>query len=70
METLVNGIGLLSLTGLIATGVLGGGLGVVMGTLLVVGVVDGPRGGELAKRLQRADPAEAPHRADQARTPA
>lgn len=59
MDTLVNVVAVLSLPGLILTGALGGGLGVAMGALLIAGLIDGPRGGRLASRVQRhPDPVE------------
>lgn len=48
MELFVNLVGLVSLPGLIATGVFGGLLGAGMPLLLLVGLIDGPQGGRLS----------------------
>jgi len=64
MTLLIDGLGILGLTGLVMTGLLGGGLGVAMGALLVVGLIDGPRGGRLAERVGGVS-----HTEDRDRTP-
>ncbi len=50
MSTFIDLVAMVSLVGLVCTGIFGAGTGIAMGTLLIVGLIDGPRGGRLEAR--------------------
>lgn len=56
MDTLVNVVAILSLPGLILTGVLGGGLGVAMASAILAAAIDAVRGEGATSRVQPSAP--------------
>lgn len=55
MEIFLSLIALVDHAGLVMTGLCGAGLAVGMPLLLVIGILDGPSGGRLAARAEKAD---------------